>query len=44
MPNFSIRRDLPASQTTLVELLPKEAGPFVFTGGMGMPRGGLVVK
>ena len=44
MLDFSIRRDLPAFQTTLVELLPKEAGPFVFTCGMGMPRGSLVVK
>ena len=44
MPDFSIRRELPAFQTTLVELLPKEAGRFVFTCGMGMLRGTLVVK
>ena len=44
MPNFSIRRDLPAFKTTLVELLPKEAGTFPFTCGMGMLRGSLVVK
>ena len=44
MPDFNIRRDLPAFQTTLVELLPKEAGKFEFTCGMGMLRGALVVK
>jgi plastocyanin domain-containing protein len=44
MPDFNIRRDLPAFQTTLVELLPQEAGRFEFTCGMGMLRGALVVK
>ena len=44
MPDFNIRRDLPAFQTTLVELLPQQAGTFVFTCGMGMLRGSLVVK
>ena len=44
MPDFSIRRDLPAFKTTLMELLPKEAGTFPFTCGMGMLRGSLVVK
>ena len=34
----------PAFKTTLVELLPKEAGTFPFTCGMGMLRGSLVVK
>ena len=44
IPDFSIRRDLPAFKTTLVELLPKAAGTFPFTCGMGMLRGSLVVK
>ncbi|GAB3241433.1 hypothetical protein GCM10027346_36900 [Hymenobacter seoulensis] len=44
LPDFSIRRDLPAFQTTLVELLPQQAGTFAFTCGMGMLRGQLVVK
>ena len=44
MLDFSIRRDLPAFQTTLVELLPQQAGIFVFACGMGMLRGSLVVK
>lgn len=44
MPDFSVRRDLPAFKTTLVELLPQQAGTFEFTCGMGMLRGRLVVK
>lgn len=44
MPDFSVRRDLPAFKTTLVELLPQQAGKFEFTCGMGMLRGSLVVK
>ena len=44
MPDFSIRRDLPAFKTTLVELLPEKVGTFTFTCGMGMLRGSLVVK
>ena len=44
LPDFSIRRDLPAFKTTLVELLPQQAGTFPFTCGMGMLRGSLVVK
>ena len=44
IPDFSIRRDLPAFKTTLVELLPQQAGTFPFTCGMGMLRGSLVVK
>ena len=44
MPDFSIRRDLPAFKTTLVELLPQQAGTFAFTCGMGMLRGSLVVR
>lgn len=44
LPDFSIRRDLPAFKTTLVELLPQQTGTFTFTCGMGMLRGSLVVK
>lgn len=44
MPDFNVRRDLPAFQTTLVELLPQQPGCFEFTCGMGMLRGSLVVK
>jgi plastocyanin domain-containing protein len=44
LPAFSIRRDLPAFKTTLVELLPEKPGRYEFTCGMGMLRGSLVVK
>ena len=44
IPDFRIRRDLPAFKTTLVELLPQQPGRFEFTCGMGMLRGVLVVK
>ncbi|TPG67159.1 cupredoxin domain-containing protein [Hymenobacter nivis] len=44
MPDFNVRRDLPAHQTTTVDLLPQQAGRFEFTCGMHMLRGSLVVK
>ena len=44
LPDFNIRRELPAFQTTRVELLPQVAGRFGFTCGMQMLRGSLVVK
>ncbi|WP_400192709.1 cupredoxin domain-containing protein [Hymenobacter sp. B81] len=43
-PDFSIRRELPAFQTTVVELLPQQPGQYTFTCGMGMLRGRLIVK
>lgn len=42
--DFGIRRELPAFQTTVVELLPKAAGSFEFVCGMNMLRGTLIVK
>ena len=44
MPDFSVRRDLPAFKTTRVELIPQQSGTYEFTCGMGMLRGSLVVK
>jgi plastocyanin domain-containing protein len=44
LPDFSIRRELPAFKTTLIELLPQQPGRFEFTCGMGMLRGSLIVK
>ena len=43
LPAFHLRRELPAFQTTRVELLPQQAGRFGFTCGMVMLRGTLVV-
>ncbi|TGE17345.1 cupredoxin domain-containing protein [Hymenobacter elongatus] len=44
LPDFNIRRELPAFQTTVVDLLPQQPGSFEFTCGMGMLRGRLLVK
>lgn len=40
---FKIRKPLPAYQTTSVEFTPKKEGEFVFTCGMGMLKGKLIV-
>ncbi|HEU0080247.1 MAG TPA: cupredoxin domain-containing protein [Longimicrobiaceae bacterium] len=43
IPEFGIRRFLPAFKKTTVELTPGEAGSYDFTCGMGMLRGKLIV-
>ncbi|HEV2733978.1 MAG TPA: cupredoxin domain-containing protein [Longimicrobiaceae bacterium] len=43
IPEFGIRRFLPAFKKTAVELTPDRAGSFDFTCGMGMLRGRLIV-
>jgi plastocyanin domain-containing protein len=42
--DFGITRDLPAFQTTPIAFTPEKAGEFVFTCGMGMMRGRIVVE
>jgi plastocyanin domain-containing protein len=44
LPDFGIRKFLPAFQKTAVELTPKEAGTFEFTCGMSMLHGRLIVE
>jgi plastocyanin domain-containing protein len=44
IPEFGIRKFLPAFQKTAVELTPKEAGTFDFTCGMSMLHGRLIVE
>lgn len=44
IPEFGIRRFLPAFQKTAVELTPEEAGTFDFTCGMSMLHGKLIVE
>jgi plastocyanin domain-containing protein len=44
LPDFGIRKFLPAFQKTSVELTPAQAGTFEFTCGMSMLRGRLVVE
>ncbi len=42
--DFSIRRELPAFETTVINILPTKTGTFEFTCGMNMLRGKLVVR
>jgi plastocyanin domain-containing protein len=44
IPEFGIKRFLPAFQETVVEFTPTNAGSFEFTCGMGMLRGTIVVE
>ncbi len=41
--DFGVVRDLPAFKTTAVEFTPSKSGEFVFTCGMNMLRGKLIV-
>jgi plastocyanin domain-containing protein len=43
LPEFGIRRFLPAHQKTAIEFTPETAGTFEFTCGMSMLRGRLTV-
>jgi plastocyanin domain-containing protein len=42
--DFNIRRLLPAFKTTVIEITPEKEGEYVFTCGMGMMRGKLIVR
>lgn len=42
--DFNIRKPLPAYKTTAIEFTPEEEGEYVFTCGMGMMRGKLIVR
>ncbi len=44
IPEFGIKRFLPAFQETVVEFVPDKAGSFEFTCGMGMLRGTIMVE
>lgn len=44
IPDFAVRRFLPAFQKTTIELTPKQAGSFEFTCGMSMLHGKLIVE
>lgn len=44
IPDFGIRRFLPAHEKTAVELVPDHAGNYDFTCGMSMLRGRLTVE
>lgn len=42
--DFGIRKKLPAFQTTPVEFTPEKPGEYVFTCGMAMMRGKVIVE
>jgi plastocyanin domain-containing protein len=44
IPEFGVRKFLPAFQKTAVEITPDRAGSFDFTCGMSMLRGKLIVE
>lgn len=44
LPDFHIRRELPAFQTTTIELTPQQPGSYEFSCGMHMLRGRLLVR
>lgn len=43
IPEFAIRKKLPAHKKTAVEFTPEKPGRYSFTCGMGMLRGTLIV-
>ena len=44
IPEFGVRKFLPAHKETVVEIQPQKAGSYEFTCGMGMLRGRLIVE
>jgi plastocyanin domain-containing protein len=42
--DFNIRKPLPAFTTTAIDFTPEKEGEYIFTCGMGMMRGKLVVR
>lgn len=42
--DFGIRKELPAFQTTRIEFIPGKEGEYIFTCGMGMLKGKLIVR
>jgi plastocyanin domain-containing protein len=42
--DFKIRKHLPLNQKVVIELTPKIKGEFVYTCGMGMYHGKIIVK
>ena len=44
IPDFGVRRFLPAFDKTEIEIKPEQTGTYEFTCGMGMLRGKLIVE
>lgn len=44
LPDFGVKRFLPAFQQTTIDIVPDTVGTFAYTCGMGMLRGEIVVE
>jgi plastocyanin domain-containing protein len=44
IPEYGIRKPLPLDQPVVIEFTPTRSGEFIFSCGMGMLRGALVVR
>ena len=44
LPDFGVKRFLPAFEKTTIDIVPSEVGTFAYTCGMGMLRGEIVVE
>ncbi|MBI2590855.1 MAG: cupredoxin domain-containing protein [Candidatus Blackburnbacteria bacterium] len=44
IPDFKVRRELPLGETVNISITPKKAGEFVYSCGMNMYHGKIVVK
>jgi plastocyanin domain-containing protein len=42
--DFKVRKQLPLNQKVVIEINPKKSGEFVYTCGMGMYHGKIIVK
>jgi len=42
--DFKIRKTLPLNQKVSIEIMPKEKGEFVYSCGMGMFHGKIIIK
>ena len=42
--DFKIRKHLPLNQKVVIEITPEKSGEFVYTCGMGMYHGKIIVK
>lgn len=44
LPDFKIRKDLPLNRKVVIEIVPKERGEYVYSCGMNMYHGKIIVQ
>lgn len=44
MPDFNVRRHLPLNEKVIIEIVPQKAGVFVYSCGMNMFHGKIIVE